>query len=108
MRGEERRQRAMVVVDPEERVPREHRIRRIEQLAEAGLKGLSPVFDEMYSAVGRPAQDALSWTGRGADARLPGGCRLQPHPNRQAHSGSWMKPTPHSALADRYRPNAGL
>ena len=56
MRGEERRQRAMlVVIDPEKRVPKDHPIRRIRQLADAALAQLSPVFDEMYSAVGRPS-----------------------------------------------------
>ena len=38
MRGEERRQRAMLVVfDAERRVPKEHPLRRIKQLAEAAL-----------------------------------------------------------------------
>jgi transposase len=56
MRGEERRQRAMlVVIEPEKRIGRDHPIRRIKQLAEAALKQVSPVFDEMYSAVGRPS-----------------------------------------------------
>ncbi len=56
MRGEERRQRAMlVVIDPEKRVPKGHPIRRIKQLADAALRELSPVFDQMYSAVGRPS-----------------------------------------------------
>jgi hypothetical protein len=53
MRGEERRQRAMLmVIDPEKRVPREHPLRRIKQLADAAIKQLSPLFDQMYSAVG--------------------------------------------------------
>jgi transposase len=56
MRGEEQRQRAMlVVIDPEQRVPKEHPLRRIKQLAEGALKQLSPVFDQMYSTVGRPS-----------------------------------------------------
>ncbi len=56
MRGEERRQRAMLmVIDPEQRVPKEHPLRRIKQLAEAALKELSPIFDAMYSEVGRPS-----------------------------------------------------
>ena len=56
MRGEERRQRAMLmVIDLEKRVPKDHPIRRIKQLAEAALDELSPLFDEMYSAVGRPS-----------------------------------------------------
>src|SRR5215472_18011044 len=56
MRGEERRQRAMlVVIDPERRVAKHHPLRRIKQLAEEALTQLSPVFDQMYSAVGRPS-----------------------------------------------------
>ena len=56
MRGEERRQRAMlVVINPEQRVPKGHPLRRIKALADAALAQLSPVFDEMYSAVGRPS-----------------------------------------------------
>lgn len=56
MRGEERRQRAMLmVIDPEQRVPKEHPLRRIKQLADAALAELSPIFDAMYSAVGRPS-----------------------------------------------------
>jgi len=56
MRGEERRQRAMlVVINPEQRVPKSHPLRRIKQLADAALKELSPVFEQMYSAVGRPS-----------------------------------------------------
>ena len=56
MRGEERGQRAMLmVIDPEKRVPKDHPIRRIKQLVEAALAELSPLFDELYSAVGRPS-----------------------------------------------------
>ena len=56
MRGEERRQRSMLmVVDLEQRVPKGHPLRRIKQLAEAVLKELSPIFDRMYSAIGRPS-----------------------------------------------------
>jgi transposase len=56
MRGEDGRQRAMlVVINPEQRVPKGHPLRRIKVLADAALKQLSPLFDEMYSAVGRPS-----------------------------------------------------
>lgn len=56
MRGEERRQRSMlIVIDLEQRVPKEHPLRRIKQLAEAVLKELSTIFDRMYSAIGRPS-----------------------------------------------------
>src|SRR5256886_8329599 len=56
MRGEERRQRAMlVVIDAEQRVPKEHPLRRIKRLADAALTELSPQFDQMYSEIGRPS-----------------------------------------------------
>ncbi len=56
MRGADKRQRAMlVVINPEQRIPQGHALRRIKALADAALKELSPVFDEMYSAVGRPS-----------------------------------------------------
>src|SRR6202022_1471630 len=56
MRGEERRQRAMLMImEVGERVPREHPHRRVKELADAALTQLSPVFDEMYSEVGRPS-----------------------------------------------------
>lgn len=56
MRGEERRQRAMLMVmEPGDRVPKEHPLRRVKQLADVALAQLSPLFDEMYSAIGRPS-----------------------------------------------------
>jgi transposase len=56
MRGEERRQRAMLVVfDVEQRVAKEHPLRRIKELVDAVLQELSPLFDQMYSAIGRPS-----------------------------------------------------
>lgn len=56
MRGEERRQRPMLMVlNVEERIAKEHPLRRIKQMADAVLKDLSPVFDRMYSTVGRPS-----------------------------------------------------
>src|SRR5215472_6261604 len=56
MRGEERRQRTMLlVVNLEERIPGEHPLRRIKQMAELALKDLSPIFDEIYSVLGRPS-----------------------------------------------------
>jgi transposase len=36
-------------------VPKEHPLRRIKQLSETVLKQLSPTFDLMYSATGRPS-----------------------------------------------------
>src|ERR1700683_4247828 len=56
MRGEDKRQRAMgVVINPAQRIPQDHPLRRIKTLAAAALKELSPVFDAMYSGVGRPS-----------------------------------------------------
>ncbi|MBX3162504.1 MAG: transposase [Deltaproteobacteria bacterium] len=42
-------------VSPDSRVPTGHPIRAIRELADAALTDLSPVFDEMYSSVGRPS-----------------------------------------------------
>jgi transposase len=56
MRGEERQQRSMLMVlNLEQRVPPDHPLRRIKQLAETVLQGLSASFDRMYSATGRPS-----------------------------------------------------
>jgi hypothetical protein len=44
MRGEERRQRTMLMaVNVEERISQEHPLRRIKHLADASLKELSPI-----------------------------------------------------------------
>lgn len=40
---------------PEERVPEDHPLRPIRQMVDVTLKALSPSFDEMYSAFGRPS-----------------------------------------------------
>ena len=56
MRGEERQQRSMLMVmDVEQRIPQEHPLRRIKQITGRVLKNLSPIFDQMYSRVGRPS-----------------------------------------------------
>src|SRR6267378_7816840 len=56
MRGYDRPQSTMLtLVNPEQRVPAKHPIRLIKELAEVALKELSPLFDEMYSAIGRPS-----------------------------------------------------
>jgi transposase len=56
MRGHDRPQATMLtLVNPEKRVPSNHPIRRIKPLAEAALKELSPLFEQMYSEVGRPS-----------------------------------------------------
>ena len=56
MRGEAERQvPLMTLTTPERRVPADHPIRRIKQLADAELTRLSPVFDMLYSERGRPS-----------------------------------------------------
>ena len=56
MRGRRRVQTTMLAfVDLEERVPPTHPLRVIKQFADRALAELSPVFDEMYSAGGRPS-----------------------------------------------------
>src|SRR6202163_4559496 len=56
MRGHDRPQSTMLtLVNPEKRVPANHPIRLIKQLAEVALKELSPLFEQMYSEVGRPS-----------------------------------------------------
>jgi transposase len=56
MRGTETKQATMLsLLSPEQRVPRDHPLRRIKQLADQALRELSPIFDAMYSARGRPS-----------------------------------------------------
>jgi transposase len=42
-------------VMPEERIPADHPLRRIKKMVNEILKELSPTFDTLYSAVGRPS-----------------------------------------------------
>ena len=54
MRGRPNPQRSMLaIVDLEERVPKDHPLRRIKAVADAALERLSPEFDRMYASVGR-------------------------------------------------------
>src|SRR6266478_1449116 len=56
MRGEERRQRAiLMIMGPGDRVPKEHPLRRVKELADKALTQLSALFNEMYSSIGRPS-----------------------------------------------------
>ena len=48
----------LTLVNPEQRVPANHPIRPIKELAEVALKELSPLFEQMYSEVGRPLYSA--------------------------------------------------
>lgn len=43
------------LVSPETSVPNDHPIRAIKKVADAALRSLSPVFDEMYADTGRPS-----------------------------------------------------
>jgi transposase len=56
MRGIETKQSSMLcLMSAESRVPTDHPLRRIKQLADTALAELSPVFDAMYAARGRPS-----------------------------------------------------
>ena len=53
MRGRPNPQRSMLaIVDLEERVPKDHPLRRIKEVADVALARLSPIFDRMYARVG--------------------------------------------------------
>jgi len=56
MRGTHERQATMLsIVSPEQRVPKDHPLRRIKMMADKELARLSPVFNRMYSSTGRPS-----------------------------------------------------
>ncbi len=56
MRGNDHQQSAMFsYLSPEDRVPQNHPLRPIRLMVDAALKALSPVFDQMYAAFGRPS-----------------------------------------------------
>lgn len=56
MRGKVEAQADMLaLLSPESVVPGDHPLRRIKPLVDAVLKGLSPLFDEMYAEWGRPS-----------------------------------------------------
>lgn len=56
MRGSDSKQSSMLcLLSPEDRVPQKHPLRAMKALADEALAALSPVFDEMYSAIGRPS-----------------------------------------------------
>jgi len=56
MRGRNERQAKMLLgVTPDDLVPAKHPIRRIRELVDDILDGLSPLFEEMYSVRGRPS-----------------------------------------------------
>lgn len=43
------------LASPEQMVPAKHPLRAVKQLADEALRELQPVFDEMYSSIGRPS-----------------------------------------------------
>src|ERR1700752_4091871 len=56
MRGIDRQQSAMFsYISAEERVPAKHPLRPIRLMADIALDALSPAFDEIYVALGRPS-----------------------------------------------------
>ena len=56
MRGETERQATLMLgLTPEGFVPRDHPLRRIKPLVDSALGRMSPVFDEVYAAAGRPS-----------------------------------------------------
>lgn len=56
MRGPEEKQSSfLALISPSSIVPETHPLRAIKERADAALKALSPVFDEMYSVSGRPS-----------------------------------------------------
>lgn len=56
MRGTQDRQASMLALfSIEARIPSEHPLRRIKTMADQQLLRLSPVFNRMYSSVGRPS-----------------------------------------------------
>lgn len=56
MRGEDTKQPSMVVLmNPEDRIPRNHPLRSIRKMADEVFKGMDDVFEKMYSECGRPS-----------------------------------------------------
>ena len=56
MRGRKQEQSSFFSLkSPEDRVPKSHPLRRVKGLADAELEKLSPVFEAMYSKMGRPS-----------------------------------------------------
>ena len=56
MRGTDRQQAHLFsYVSPERRVPADHPLRPIREMVDRALQALSPAFEKMYSAFGRPS-----------------------------------------------------
>ncbi len=55
MRGNDQQDTTMFsYISPEERVPADHPLRPIRSMVDKALRGLSPLFEELYSTTGRP------------------------------------------------------
>ena len=56
MRGEAERQATLMLgLTPDGFVPKDHPLRRIKPLVDSVLRRMSPLFDELYAAGGRPS-----------------------------------------------------
>lgn len=55
MRGDTIRQVMMTATTPDQLVPMDHPIRKIKPIVDAALARLSPVFEDIYSRIGRPS-----------------------------------------------------
>jgi transposase len=56
MRGADTKQGEMfTLLSPEKRVPKDHPLRALKLLADESLRQMSPLFDAMYSTIGRPS-----------------------------------------------------
>jgi transposase len=56
MRGTDTKQASMMcLVSPESAIPEKHPLRKVKVIVAEALKSLSPIFDDMYSRVGRPS-----------------------------------------------------
>jgi transposase len=56
MRGTDTKQGSMfTVLSPEKRVPKDHPLRPLKRMCDEALSRMSPLFDAMYSTVGRPS-----------------------------------------------------
>ena len=72
MRGEERRQQAMLmVIDAERRVPKDHPLQRIKQLAEAARRLIAALLepDELAARLHQPHQEIPGFAPFAADFR---------------------------------------
>jgi transposase len=56
MRGDNEQQAAvMLYITPDQKVPQDHPIRAIKPIVDGALADLSPVFNQMYTKIGRPS-----------------------------------------------------